>query len=237
MAASARPPARRERLERLRPWRRRRWVIEGGRTSERPPERNVESAFAFDLRRPTGEQVETIVKYESGARHGSLEDARRLVRGFLKRRKPPPLVLVDSSGIPRAHYQGIEWTPEERARLVSHRLKASESFDRMVITLAGGALGLTVTFIHDIAPRPRLLWAIYTGWALLAASLLLILLSFLTSIAAHDQIIEQVDEYVASVRRPRRWTTWLNRSAAVLLVVGVGFVVLFACYNLGHHGK
>jgi hypothetical protein len=206
-------------------------VIQGRRAVER---REAESAFGFDLRRPTGEQVESVVVYEPGAKHGSLEDAGKVVQGFLKRRKPPPLILVDTSGIPRAHYQGLEWTREERARLVDHRLKASESFDRMVVTLAGGALGLTITFIHDIAPHPRLLWSIYTGWALLALSLLFILLSYLTSIAAHDDIIEQMDEYVPSVRRPRQWTTWLNRSAAVLLVLGVIFVVTFACYNLAH---
>lgn|GEM_PF-1985899 len=218
-------------------WQRAKWRVEGGRVAEPSAEGGGESAFAFDLRRPAGEHVETTVEYETGAKQGSLEAAREVVKPYLKRRQPPPLILVDRSGIPRAHYGGPEWGREDRARLVEHRLKASESFDRMVVTLAGGGLGLTVTFIHDIAPHPRKLWWIYVGWSLLAVSLLLILFSYLTSIAAHDNIIDQMDEFVSSVRRPRRWTTWLNRSAAALLVAGVILVVVFACYNLGHHGK
>jgi hypothetical protein len=210
------------------------WKVEDGRAVEPSGERTAESVFAFVLRRKSGEQVQTLVVYEPGAKHGSLEGTREIVKHYLRRRNPPPVVLVDGSGIPRADYEGLEWPREERARLVEHRLKASESFDRMVLALAGGALGLTITFIHDIAPHPRHLWMIAVGWSILAASLLVILTSLLTSIAAHDQIIEQMDEQVASVRRPRRWTTWLNRSAAALLVAGVAFVVLFACFNLRH---
>jgi hypothetical protein len=214
---------------------RRKWRIEGsGRALERPAEREAESAFAFNLRRPTGEQVETIVEYEAGAKHGSLEGARQVLKRFLKRRKPPPLILVDTSGIPRADYNGIDWPPEDRARLVEHRLKASESYDKMIVTLAGGGLGLTVTFIHDLTPHPRLVWLLLVGWSFWCASLLLVLVSYLSSVSAHGQIIDQMDERVASVRRPRKWTTAFNYAAALLLVVGAVYVVVFAWYNLLH---
>jgi hypothetical protein len=231
---SAQPRARRRWHDKLRPWRRRRWVVEGERVAEPSAERDAESAFAFDLRRPTGEHVETRVEYETGAKHGSLEAAREILKPYVKRRQPPPLVLVDSSGISRADYGGPEWPADERARLVEHRLKASESYDKMIVTLAGGGLGLTIAFIHDLAPHPRQVWLLAVGWTLWCASLLLVLLSYLSSMAAHAQIIDQMDEQVPSVRRPRQWTTWFNYSAALLLVAGAGFVVGFSCYNLLH---
>ena len=94
----------------------------------------------------------------------------------------------------------------------------------------GAGLGLTIAFIHDLAPHPRQVWLLAVGWTLWCASLLLVLLSYLSSMAAHAQIIDQMDERVPSVRRPRQWTTWFNYTAALLLVAGVGFVVGFAWY-------
>jgi hypothetical protein len=197
-------------------------------------ERDAESAFAFDLRRPAGEHVETRVEYETGAKHGSLEAAREVLKPYLKRRPPPPLILVDSSGISRADYGGPEWPADDRARLVEHRLKASESYDKMIVTLAGGGLGLTITFIHDLTPHPRLVWLLLVGWSLWCLSLFLVLVSYLSSVSAHGQIIDQMDERVPSVRRPRKLTTLFNYSAAVLLVAGAAFVVVFAWYNMLH---
>jgi hypothetical protein len=130
----------------------------------------------------------------------------------------------------------IDWPPEERARLVDHRQKATESFDRTVLTLSGGALGVTITFIHELAPHPRHVWLIGVAWSLFCASLLLILVSYLASIGAHDKIIEQMDERVATIRPPRRFTTWFNRAAAAFLVSGVIWVVIFAWFNVRHVG-
>ncbi|HEX6680055.1 MAG TPA: hypothetical protein VF063_05365 [Gaiellaceae bacterium] len=130
----------------------------------------------------------------------------------------------------------VNWAPEERARLVEHRQKATESFDRTVLTLSGGALGVTITFIHELAPHPRHVWLIGVAWSLFCASLLLILVSYLASIAAHDNIIEQMDRRVAAIKPPRRFTTWFNRAAAALLVSGVAWVVAFAWFNVHHVG-
>jgi hypothetical protein len=133
-----------------------------------------------------------------------------------------------------AEDEGIDWPPEERARLVDHRQKATESFDRTVVTLAGGALAVSISFVHDLAPHPRHGWLMGVAWSGFCVSLLLILGSYLTSIGAHDAIIEQIDQRAATIKPPRRLTTWLNRGAAGFLVFGVVWLVIFAWFNVGH---
>jgi hypothetical protein len=133
-----------------------------------------------------------------------------------------------------AEVDGIDWPPAERARLIEHRQKATESFDKTVLTLSGGALGLSITFIHEIAPHPRHSWLVGLAWSCFCASLLLMLTSFLSSIDAHDSILRQMAERIATLVPPRRVTTWLNRIAAGFLIVGAVFLVIFAWFNVTH---
>jgi hypothetical protein len=210
------------------------WRIEDERSVEPSPERDVEAAYEFRLRSVDDEEAKTIVEYESGAGTGSVTGARQALEPYVKRDRPPPRLILDSRGLSRADYEGIDWPEGERDRLVQHRAKATESFDRTVLTLASGALGLTVAFIHEIAPHPRHVWVVAVGWSFLCGSLLLILASFLSSIAEHSAIIDQMDERVSTIRRPIQWTTSLNVAAASCLVLGVVFVVTFACLNLSH---
>jgi hypothetical protein len=58
---------------------------------------------------------------------------------------------------------------------------ACRDFDKAVMTLAAGALGLSIAFIHDIAPDPTFVGVLAAAWAFFAASLLAILVSFMTS--------------------------------------------------------
>lgn len=128
----------------------------------------------------------------------------------------------------------IDWPPEEYARLTEHRLKATESFDRTLVTLAAGALAISISFVHDLAPHPRHVWLMGIAWSGFCASLLLILASFLTSVGAHDKIIEQMRRRVADLKQPRRLTTALNRAAAGSFALGAVFLVVFAWFNVGH---
>jgi len=71
----------------------------------------------------------------------------------------------------------VEATALERKRLTDLHEKATDAFDRAVMTLAGGALGISLAFIHDVAPHPRDTWVMGVSWLLFVASLVLILLS------------------------------------------------------------
>jgi|SRR5229473_5931572 len=79
--------------------------------------------------------------------------------------------------------------------LIAADQKASEAYDKTVMTLSGGALGLSITFLKDIIGQStrvsiqRLEWS----WMCLSLSLLLILASMLFSQWALRKAITQVD--------------------------------------------
>jgi hypothetical protein len=60
---------------------------------------------------------------------------------------------------------------EWRQWLAEKHHAASQDYDKAVMTLAGGALGLSLAFVKDIAPDPEDTWALVGAWALFAASL------------------------------------------------------------------
>ena len=125
----------------------------------------------------------------------------------------------------------VELQAAERKRLTDLHEKATDSFDRAVMTLSGGALGISLAFIHDVAPHPTHKWVIGTSWALFSASLLMILWSFLTSERAIVRIIAQHDDEEETIPRGRL-TDWLNWLSASSFVAGAIFLVLFALLNV-----
>jgi hypothetical protein len=126
---------------------------------------------------------------------------------------------VDEDGAAAKHR---EW-------LIDAYATATRDFDKAVTFLAGGALGLSITFVHDIAPQPKVKWSLGLAWALFALSLLLILMSFLASQRAIIKMIEGID--IGETVRGKL-TDWVNRGAATSLVFGTAFLVIFALYNL-----
>lgn len=124
-----------------------------------------------------------------------------------------------------------------RAWLTQAEHQASRDFDKAVMTLSAGALGLTIAFIHDIAPEPAassIRW-LGVGWALLVISLVAILASFLTS--QHDlrRAVRDVDEGTISPEQPGGSfyvTLALNLVAAGGFVLGVIFLGIFALLNV-----
>jgi len=125
----------------------------------------------------------------------------------------------------------LEVRPTERKRLTDLHEKATDSFDRAVMTLSGGALGISLAFIHDVAPHPHHKWVLGVGWIMFAASLLLILLSFLTSERAIVGMVARLDRAEAEIPRGK-WTDYLNWASASAFILGVVFLVLFAWLNL-----
>src|SRR5262249_49979534 len=122
----------------------------------------------------------------------------------------------------------------EREQLVEAHHVASRDFDRTVTSLAGGALALSVTFIHGIARHPEHTWTLVTAWLALGLSLLLILLSFMTSQAGLLRRIEAIDASMAESQETRyfRATNMLNFGAAAGLVIGFGFLAAFSFSNI-----
>lgn len=117
--------------------------------------------------------------------------------------------------------------------LVKAHHTASQDYDKAVMTLAGGALGISLAFIRDIAPDPIHGWILAVAWCLLALSLLLIFVSLLSSQQAILTSIEKLDARETLTRGiAGAMTVWLNGLAGGAFVLGVGFLVSFAAVNL-----
>lgn len=126
-------------------------------------------------------------------------------------------------------------TASERDRLIGSHKDASDAFDRALMTLSAGALGLSIAFVKDIAPHPHSIWAIKTSWVAMALALVLVMLSFAASVQVHRRLIDCLDgsrQLEGEPRWVRAGVTWLNWSASVAFLVGAGFLVYFAFINV-----
>jgi len=127
-----------------------------------------------------------------------------------------------------------------REWLVKADYEASEAYDKAVMTLSGGALAVSITFIHDIAPSPRseTLCFLAAAWSCFGLSISSILISKLTSQWALREAIRQVDEGTINKQPPGArfsvLTKFLNVFAGLAFLLGVGALACFAITNMHH---
>ncbi len=110
--------------------------------------------------------------------------------------------------------------------------EAHRDYDQAIITIAGATLALSVTFAHNITPRPiaGTTITLLNAWGLLGLSLIAIIASFLFS-------QWEIRHLLAAL--PRANTSWrggltilLNLIAGGALVGGLGLLGLYALNNL-----
>jgi len=129
----------------------------------------------------------------------------------------------------------------ERNSLVTAQKESSQYFDKSILTLAAGALGLSLTFIDKIAPRPIVECSKYllcTAWIFFCLSILSTLISSLTSQAACRRQIEIVENIffnkvdTNSKNFLAQMTNVLNWISITLFVSGVFFLIIFTIINI-----
>jgi hypothetical protein len=133
----------------------------------------------------------------------------------------------------------------ERQRLIAafeaDVTAASASFDKIVSFLAGGALALSITFLHDIAPDPVHQGRLAIAWTSLWVALIASMFSFLASDSAHRSVIDKLYAGAELVGMERDWrykmTSALNWASAIGVLVGTGSLAWFAFGNLKIGGK
>ncbi len=127
---------------------------------------------------------------------------------------------------------------EYRKFLVAAEQKSQEDFDKTVLALSGGALGISFTFLKDVIgsnpiSHPNLLFASWLAWAFSTFS---VLASYYLSHMALRAAIAQVDQGTIYKQRPggalSLWTAGLNAGGAILFLVGVCCITLFVGSNL-----
>ena len=144
--------------------------------------------------------------------------------------------------MPDEHLLERETYLQERRSLFEGESEQSRLFDRAVLTLAAGALGLSITFIHDIVPKydeNTVIWLIYS-WFGFISSMILTLVSFQTSqqaIRVQRDILDtkynpQAVESRTSDNPCSRYTNRLNWASLFTFGLGTIFFAIFVIVNL-----
>jgi hypothetical protein len=119
---------------------------------------------------------------------------------------------------------------------------SSDEYDKSILTLSSGGLGLSLAFIKDIVPLKEAiaLSLLYCSWGAFTLSILLTVFSFRLSVLAHENHIDNLRQYYLENKKEcydkGRWAArvleilaWL---AGGLFVVAVIMTILFACRNV-----
>lgn len=160
----------------------------------------------------------------------------------------------DGDAVARYEMERYRFYLEERRFIDESKSKAAESYDKYMITLASGALGLSILYVEKVAPRPAagsVPWLL-VAWLGFASALLAMLGSFLGSQAAWGRRLEihDLDErkrtrgrsaaVLPAWRRKKlekqnpwdAWTERANYAAIAFFMVGVLTFAVFTYLNL-----
>lgn len=126
---------------------------------------------------------------------------------------------------------------EYRKLLQDLETKAQEQYDKTVLMLSGGALGVSFTFLKDIVSLDSAIhiWLLIIAWSAWTLSCSAVLWSFYSSRLAMRQAIKDLDNGVETKNKSDFWTSALNFSAGLLFVVGLASMIAFAYFNLGEN--
>lgn len=119
--------------------------------------------------------------------------------------------------------------------------ETSKLLDQSLLTLAGGALGLSLTFIRQVFPSPTLgsLPALLFAWVLFGSCILATLISLITSGHANERTTEQLDEAFYGgglISKPNNiasaWTGHANVISMACFINAVWLLAWFVIQNL-----
>jgi len=164
-----------------------------------------------------------------------LRESKRKNQKNLNREASSEIQLTD------AEYKS--YLIEEKKTLVSSLREQARSFDRYILTLAGGTFGLSLVIIKTLAPQPlaHTMHFLVGAWVAFGTSILLTLVSFLLSQKACLRNIETIDATLSGANPGEEYKSgniftklteifnWLSMSS---FIVGVILLVIFGISNL-----
>jgi hypothetical protein len=131
---------------------------------------------------------------------------------------------------------------KDRDALINADLEQSKSFDKYILTLSGGAFGLSLVFIRDIVSKSTPVFSnvLYSAWILFGVSISITLVSFLLSQKACKRQIE-INEIILLNKSfdnvPQntysRFTNLANWISGCVFVSGLFCLASFAFNNIG----
>jgi hypothetical protein len=120
-----------------------------------------------------------------------------------------------------------------RQWLADAHQKACGDYDKAILTLAAGALGVSIAFVDNIAPNPDHKWVLAIAWILFTCAMVVVLVSFATSQRTILRMIRGIDDGNAVD------AGWLGKATGILniasgsaFVSGTGFLIAFVLENL-----
>jgi len=125
-----------------------------------------------------------------------------------------------------------------RQHLVLAEQKSQEDFDKSVISLSGGALGISFAFLGSVVHGKPIALAnlLFYAWGSWGVSLATMLVSYFLSIRALRRAIKQIDSGAADLRRLGGMaaiaTEICNIVGGTLFLVGLVLIVIFIRSNI-----
>ena len=125
-----------------------------------------------------------------------------------------------------------------RKKLLEWEQKIGESYDKTLITLSGGALGLTIAFVKDIVGKDAIecVFLLLVSWIAWTVSLTSLLATLYFAQFAYRRTIEQLDAGTIYNETPGGGYTgvihFLNAAGGIGFIIGVIAIVRFAYINL-----
>ena len=128
---------------------------------------------------------------------------------------------------------------EYRKQLLETEQKVGESFHKTILTLSGGALGISFVFIKNVVGKGSIIspnFLIYS-WGLFTISLASVLLAQYFGILSYRRAIKQVDKNTIYNEHPGGiWALLmpiLNFFSTFSFISGVVLLLIFGFKNIG----
>lgn len=129
---------------------------------------------------------------------------------------------------------------EYRSFLIDAEQKAQERYDKTIITLSGGAIGISFSFVNNFIQGAAVhSWLLLGAWIAWGASITAVLASFYFSTLALRRTVNQIDDESTDIRSLEtpggQYTTvtkFLNAAGGSLFFVGVILLVAFVSQNI-----
>jgi hypothetical protein len=131
-----------------------------------------------------------------------------------------------------------QYRDEYRNQLIENEKDAQATYDKTLVTLSGGALGISFAFIDNIVGGDAMIdqWALFGAWIGWTGSLGCILFSYVSSVHSFRVLIDQVDKNQVNVNNlgglAAKITFWLNALSGFFFIVGVFLMAYFVWRNL-----
>jgi hypothetical protein len=149
--------------------------------------------------------------------------------------------MSDQDDISRRVDEGRLHLVERMLDTVRYGAEVAETLDKTLVSLSGGALVFSMTFVDRLAPAKLWLPVLFTSWVAFAGSMLCVLMSLRALQKAitdkADQLNKQRQEFERALKKGLvgQLSTELTHHAPVSSLNRVAILFIFRWYHLARH--